>query len=269
MYAVQKMEKIFGNNFDEYRFENQIGKSQFVNLNNHNSSSSRKRNDKSHKKHKNNISSFKKLLTKNENDIFNRDKSNISNYIGKIDKIYNSELTKKIKGRVKSNISKYNNIINNQSIINSEIIKNSSSNKNIIRIRNAVLHNKEEQKNNLEKFGYKKKKKKYGFYSFNPNSYFNINYLNQNYSLIEKINKNNFVQNSIQLKIECKNENKYQKLKIEKIQLPIYTIINEKELNNKTKNINIEFNKNISEIGNNFKTIYNVNNKKKLFLCCI
>lgn len=71
------------------------------------------------------------------------------------------------------------------------------------------------------------------------------------------------------MKIECKNENKYQKLKIEKIQLPIYTIINEKELNNKTKNINIEFNKNISEIGNNFKTIYNVNNKKRLFLCCI
>ena len=71
------------------------------------------------------------------------------------------------------------------------------------------------------------------------------------------------------MKIECKNENKYQKLKIEKIQLPIYTIINEKELNNKTKNINIEFNKNISEIGNNFKTIYNVNNKKKVLLCCM
>ena len=272
MYSIQKIEKIFGNkNYDEYRFENTFEKSQFVNLNYLNSSNSSSKRNNRHKKQKNNISLFKKLFAKNENENIKSDKSNISNYVGKIDKVFNSELSKKIKGRVNSNIYKSDNSIHNHPILNSEIIKQTNSNKKLIKLRKSLLFNKDEKKNNLEKVKLKKKIKKQGYYSFNPNSYLNIINLNRKYSPIEKINHNNFIQNSIQLNIESQNKNKYQKLKIEKIQLPIYTFINEKELHKKTKNNKkIEFNKNItSEIGNNFKTIYNVNNKKKLLLCCM
>ena len=93
MYSIQKIEKIFGNkNYDEYRFENTFEKSQFVNLNYLNSSNSSSKRNNRHKKQKNNISLFKKLFAKNENENIKSDKSNISNYVGKIDKVFNSEL---------------------------------------------------------------------------------------------------------------------------------------------------------------------------------
>ena len=90
IYGVQKIDKIFGyNNFDEFRYQNQqFGKSQIIYLNYLDSSNrSGKRNERN-KRQKNNISSFKKLLTVNEDENIISDKSNISNYVGKIEKFF-------------------------------------------------------------------------------------------------------------------------------------------------------------------------------------
>ena len=280
MNANQKIDKIFGSDYIENRFQNKFEKSQFVNIN-LNNSSSKNSERKLIKPKKFSVNSFQKQFTNVENN--KKDKKRI---IGYIDINFYDKVLKNVNENNKDNIDdvicKSNKIKKNKSIINlmnCEI----KSNKNMMNFKDSNNNNLEEQKvtnimSNEKKNSKTKKRKETVLNTINSSN----NKINNSQKLIENRNKLNEVQSAIQLEIKSKKK-KYKNYIIEKIEMPNYMIIEkENKLNNKSNNNNIINNNNetnplnqnfkkdyIIEIKNkNFQTIYNVNNKKNQFLCC-
>ena len=280
MNANQKIDKIFGSDYIENRFQSKFEKSQFVNIN-LNNSSSKNSERKLIKPKKFSVNSFQKQFTNVENN-----KKDKKRTIGYIDINFYSKVLKNVNENNKDNIDdvicKSNKIKKNKSIINlmnCEI----KSNKNMMNFKDSNNNNLEEQKvtnimSNEKKNSKTKKRKESIINIINSNN----NKINDSQKLLEKRNKLNEVQSALQLEIKSKRK-KYKDYIIEKIEMPNYMIIEkENKLNNKSNNTNIINNNNetnplnqnfkkdyIIEIKNkNFQTIYNVNNKKNQFLCC-
>ena len=280
MNANQKIDKIFGSDYIENRFQNKFEKSQFVNIN-LNNSSSKNSERKLIKPKKFSVNSFQKQFTNVENN-----KKDKKRTIGYIDINFYSKVLKNVNENNKDNIDdvicKSNKIKKNKSIINlmnCEI----KSNKNMMNFKDSNNNNYEEKKvtnimSNEKKNSKTKKRKETVLNTINSSN----NKINNSQKLIENRNKLNEVQSAIQLEIKSKKK-KYKNYVIEKIEMPNYMIIEkDNKLNNKSNNTNIinnnnetnpsnqNFKKNyIIEIKNkNFQTIYNVNNKKNQFLCC-
>ena len=280
MNANQKIDKIFGSDYIENRFQNKFEKSQFVNIN-LNNSSSKSSERKLIKPKKFSVNSFQKQFTNVENN-----KKDKKRTIGYIDINFYSNVLKNVNENNKDNIDdvicKSNKIKKNKSIINlmnCEI----KSNKNMMNFKDSNNNNLEEQKvtnimSNEKKNSKTKKRKDTVLNAINSNN----NKINDSQKLIEKRNKLNEVQSALQLEIKSKRK-KYKDYIIEKIEMPNYMIIEkENKLNNKSNNTNILNNNNetnplnqnfkkdfsIEIKNNNFQTIYNVNNKKNRFLCC-
>ena len=280
MNANQKIDKIFGSDYIENRFQSKFEKSQFVNIN-LNNSSSKNSERKLIKPKKFSVNSFQKQFTNVENN-----KKDKKRTIGYIDINFYSKVLKNVNENNKDNIDdvicKSNKIKKNKSIINlmnCEI----KSNKNMMNFKDSNNNNLEEQKvtnimSNEKKNSKTKKRKETVLNTINSSN----NKINNSQKLIENRNKLNEVQSAIQLEIKSKKK-KYKNYVIEKIEMPNYMIIEkDNKLNNKSNNTNIinnnnetnpsnqNFKKNyIIEIKNkNFQTIYNVNNKKNQFLCC-
>ena len=280
MNAIQKIDKIFGSDYIENRFQSKFEKSQFVNIN-LNNSSSKNSERKLIKPKKFSVNSFQKQFTNVENN-----KKDKKRTIGYIDINFYSKVLKNVNENNKDNIDdvicKSNKIKKNKSIINlmnCEI----KSNKNMMNFKDSNNNNLEEQKvtnimSNEKKNSKTKKRKETVLNTINSSN----NKINNSQKLIENRNKLNEVQSAIQLEIKSKKK-KYKNYVIEKIEMPNYMIIEkDNKLNNKSNNTNIinnnnetnpsnqNFKKNyIIEIKNkNFQTIYNVNNKKNQFLCC-
>ena len=261
MDAEIKIEKIFGNDSrDEIRFTDKIEKSQFFNSNYSNIKSS----NKPFKPQKMNVTPFLKQFTKNENDYSSIKKDKKRNFDINKDNYY-SEFIKKVNEKEKEENYKSNKIQKKKTINNQ--INQSKSSLNVFSLKNVNYNNNEEKKNNSEKRNSKsKKKKETGIMKKNTSNFI---YFNQKTPLITINSKMKMIQNSIQLEIKSTIP-EYKKLKIQKIDMPNYWIIkDEKNLNGEYK-LNSKFIKdNTTETENNFKTIYNVNNKKKSYLCCI
>ena len=280
MNANQKIDKIFGSDYIENRFQSKFEKSQFVNIN-LNNSSSKNSERKLIKPKKFSVNSFQKQFTNVENN-----KKDKKRTIGYIDINFYSKVLKNVNENNKDNIDdvicKSNKIKKNKSIINlmnCEI----KSNKNMMNFKDSNNNNLEEQKvtnimSNEKKNSKTKKRKETVLNTINSST----NKINNSQKLIENRNKLNEVQSALQLEIKSKKK-KYKNYVIEKIEMPNYMIIEkDNKLNNKSNNTNIinnnnetnpsnqNFKKNyIIEIKNkNFQTIYNVNNKKNQFLCC-
>ena len=280
MNANQKIDKIFGSDYIENRFQSKFEKSQFVNIN-LNNSSSKNSERKLIKPKKFSVNSFQKQFTNVENN-----KKDKKRTIGYIDINFYSNVLKNVNENNKDNIDdvicKSNKIKKNKSIINlmnCEI----KSNKNMMNFKDSNNNNLEEQKvtnimSNEKKNSKTKKRKETVLNTINRSN----NKINNSQKLIEKRNKLNEVQSALQLEIKSKRK-KYNDYIIEKIEMPNYMMIEkENKLNNKSNNTNILNNNNetnplnqnfkkdyIIEIKNkNFQTIYNVNNKKNQFLCC-
>ena len=280
MNANQKIDKIFGSDYIENRFQSKFEKSQFVNIN-LNNSSSKSSERKLIKPKKFSVNSFQKQFTNVENN-----KKDKKRTIGYIDINFYSKVLKNVNENNKDNIDdvicKSNKIKKNKSIINlmnCEI----KSNKNMMNFKDSNNNNLEEQKvtnimSNEKKNSKAKKRKETVLNAINSNN----NKINDSQKLIEKRNKLNEVQSALQLEIKSKRK-KYKDYIIEKIEMPNYMIIEkENKLNNKSNNTNIINNNNetnplnqnfkkdfsIEIKNNNFQTIYNVNNKKNRFLCC-
>ena len=280
MNANQKIDKIFGSDYIENRFQSKFEKSQFVNIN-LNNSSSKNSERKLIKPKKFSVNSFQKQFTNVENN-----KKDKKRTIGYIDINFYSKVLKNVNENNKDNIDdvicKSNKIKKNKSIINlmnCEI----KSNKNMMNFKDSNNNNLEEQKvtnimSNEKKNSKTKKRKETVLNTINSSN----NKINNSQKLIENRNKLNEVQSALQLEIKSKKK-KYKNYVIEKIEMPNYMIIEkDNKLNNKSNNTNIinnnnetnpsnqNFKKNyIIEIKNkNFQTIYNVNNKKNQFLCC-
>ena len=280
MNANQKIDKIFGSDYIENRFQNKFEKSQFVNIN-LNNSSSKSSERKLIKPKKFSVNSFQKQFTNVENN-----KKDKKRTIGYIDINFYSNVLKNVNENNKDNIDdvicKSNKIKKNKSIINlmnCEI----KSNKNMMNFKDSNNNNLEEQKvtnimSNEKKNSKTKKRKDTVLNAINSNN----NKINDSQKLIEKRNKLNEVQSALQLEIKSKRK-KYKDYIIEKIEMPNYMMIEkENKLNNKSNNTNILNNNNetnplnqnfkkdfsIEIKNNNFQTIYNVNNKKNRFLCC-
>ncbi len=280
MTANQKIDKIFGSDYIENRFQSKFEKSQFVNIN-LNNSSSKNSERKLIKPKKFSVNSFQKQFTNDENN-----KKDKKRTIGYIDMNFYSKVLKNINENNKDNIDdiicKSNKIKKNKSIINL-MNQETKSNKNIMNFKDSNNNNLEEKKvtnpmSNEKKNSKTKKRKESIINIINSNN----NKINDSQKLLEKRNKLNEVQSALQLEIKSKRK-KYNDYIIEKIEMPNYMIIEkENKLNNKSNNTNIinnindtnalnqNFKKDFSiEIKNkNFQTIYNVNNKKNQFLCC-
>ena len=280
MNAIQKIDKIFGSDYIENRFQSKFEKSQFVNIN-LNNSSSKNSERKLIKPKKFSVNSFQKQFTNVENN-----KKDKKRTIGYIDINFYSKVLKNVNENNKDNIDdvicKSNKIKKNKSIINlmnCEI----KSNKNMMNFKDSNNNNLEEQKvtnimSNEKKNSKTKKRKETVLNTINSSN----NKINNSQKLIENRNKLNEVQSAIQLEIKSKKK-KYKNYVIEKIEMPNYMIIEkDNKLNNKSNNTNIINNNNetnplnqnfkkdfsIEIKNNNFQTIYNVNNKKNRFLCC-
>lgn len=256
-----KIDKIFGNdNHDEIRFANEIDKSQYYNIHSNNNYSS-----KLLKQIKINVSPFKKQLTKNENDYFN--KKDKKKYLEFNNDDYYSEFMKKVTENEK--VEKYKSTkLQKKKTMNNQIKqKDSAPSMNVLNLKNVTIFNKNNINEEKKLSSSKNKKKKETNIKKNNSS--NLNSLSQKISLMHINNKINFIQNSIQLEIKS-HLNNYKELKIERINMPVYWDIKENStLNNKSNNLNPKFIKdNTIETENNFKTKYNVKNKKKYFLCC-
>ncbi len=280
MTANQKIDKIFGSDYIENRFQSKFEKSQFVNIN-LNNSSSKNSERKLIKPKKFSVNSFQKQFTNDENN-----KKDKKRTIGYIDMNFYSKVLKNINENNKDNIDdiicKSNKIKKNKSIINL-MNQETKSNKNIMNFKDSNNNNLEEKKvtnpmSNEKKNSKTKKRKESIINIINSNN----NKINDSQKLLEKRNKLNEVQSALQLEIKSKRK-KYNDYIIEKIEMPNYIKIEEdNKLNNKSNNTNIinnindtnalnqNFKKDFSiEIKNkNFQTIYNVNNKKNQFLCC-
>ena len=280
MNANQKIDKIFGSDYTENRFQSKFEKSQFVNIN-LNNSSSKNSERKLIKPKKFSVNSFQKQFTNVENN-----KKDKKRTIGYIDINFYSKVLKNVNENNKDNIDdvicKSNKIKKNKSIIN-PMSHESKSNKNIMNFKDSNNNNYEEKKvtnimSNEKKNSKTKKRKDTVLNAINSNN----NKINDSQKLIEKRNKLNEVQSALQLEIKSKRK-KYKDYIIEKIEMPNYMIIEkENKLNNKSNNTNILNNNNetnplnqnfkkdfsIEIKNNNFQTIYNVNNKKNRFLCC-
>ena len=280
MNANQKIDKIFGSDYIENRFQNKFEKSQFVNIN-LNNSSSKNSERKLIKPKKFSVNSFQKQFTNVENN-----KKDKKRTIGYIDINFYSNVLKNVNENNKDNIDdvicKSNKIKKNKSIINL-MNQETKSNKNIMNFKDSNNNNLEEQKvtnimSNEKKNSKTKKRKDTVLNAINSNN----NKINDSQKLLEKRNKLNEVQSALQLEIKSKRK-KYNDYIIEKIEMPNYMIIEkENKLNNKSNNTNILNNNNetnplnqnfkkdfsIEIKNNNFQTIYNVNNKKNRFLCC-
>ncbi len=280
MNANQKIDKIFGSDYIENRFQSKFEKSQFVNIN-LNNSSSKNSERKLIKPKKFSVNSFQKQFTNDENN-----KKDKKRTIGYIDMNFYSKVLKNINENNKDNIDdiicKSNKIKKNKSIINL-MNQETKSNKNIMNFKDSNNNNLEEKKvtnpmSNEKKNSKTKKRKESIINIINSNN----NKINDSQKLLEKRNKLNEVQSALQLEIKSKRK-KYNDYIIEKIEMPNYIKIEEdNKLNNKSNNTNIinnindtnalnqNFKKDFSiEIKNkNFQTIYNVNNKKNQFLCC-
>ena len=279
MNAIQKIDKIFGSDYIENRFQSKFEKYQFVNIN-LNNSSSKNSERKLIKPKKFSVNSFQKQFTNVENN-----KKDKKRTIGYIDINFYSKVLKNVNENNKDNIDdvicKSNKIKKNKSIINlmnCEI----KSNKNMMNFKDSNNNNLEEQKvtnimSNEKKNSKTKKRKESIINIINSNN----NKINDSQKLLEKRNKLNEVQSALQLEIKSKKK-KYKNYIIEKIEMPNYMIIEkENKLNNKSNNTNVNNNDETNPLNQNFKkdfsieiknknfqTIYNVNNKKNQFLCC-
>ena len=143
MNANQKIDKIFGSDYIENRFQNKFEKSQFVNIN-LNNSSSKNSERKLIKPKKFSVNSFQKQFTNVENN-----KKDKKRTIGYIDINFYSKVLKNVNENNKDNIDdvicKSNKIKKNKSIINlmnCEI----KSNKNMMNFKDSNNNNYEEKK---------------------------------------------------------------------------------------------------------------------------
>ena len=268
MNAEEKIDKIFGIDRTD-RCRKIYEKSPFINLR-MDSNSNLKKDNKLLKQEKINISSFEKQFTNVENIINSKNKKKSSGYID----INNYFALKSYKNeKEKEDICKSNKIYKIKSNVN-PVSKESKSSKNIVHIKNVSLFNKNniEKKGTSEKKNGKIKKKKESLNIINNN---NLDYMIQKVTLIENRNIFDEVQRAIQFEIKTKkNSNSNENLIIERIKMPNYIAIKKKENDNQlikeSKNPNSNIIKdNTNETGNNFKSIYKVNNKKNHFLCCI
>ena len=280
MNGEEKIDKIFGIDRTD-RCRKIYEKSPFINLR-MDSNSNLKKDNKLLKQEKINISSFEKQFTNVENIINSKNKKKSSGYID----INNYFALKSYKNeKEKEDICKSNKIYKIKSNVN-PVSKESKSSNNIVQIKNVSLFNKNniekkntnEKKNNIEKKSTsekkngKIKKKKESLNIINNN---NLDYMIQKVTLIENRNIFDEVQRAIQFEIKTKkNSNSNENLIIERIKMPNYIAIKKKENDNQlikeSKNPNSNIIKdNTNETGNNFKSIYKVNNKKNHFLCCI
>ena len=220
MNAQQQIEKIFGSDYMENRFQSKFEKSQFTSTNFVNNSKKNIDNQLIKPK-KFIVNSFKKQFTNIENKNTKKDKKKTNGYIGNN---INSEFLKNVNENNKDNnnieeiINDLNKMKNKKKIIN-PYIKESRSSKNIINFKN-INKNTEEKKLNVnsslnDKNNSKSKKKKETLL----NKIHNINYTNNQLKIGENKNKGNNIQTAIQLEIKSKKD-KYKDYKIEKIQIP-------------------------------------------------
>ena len=289
MNVDETIEKVFGSDrCDKDRFQKKIEKSPFINLNMDFYSNRKK--DKLLKNQKINISSFQKQFTNFENRFEKKSQKKSSGHIDLNN--YNELKSHQNENENEKEKEKSNKIKNIKSNIY-PVSKESKSTKNIIHLKYVSVFNKNEEtknnnekKNNLEKKNHniekkntnekkisKIKKKKEALNINNNLNNNNLNYMIQKVSLMEKRNIFDEVQRAIQFEIKSKKSSN-RDLIIETIRMPNYCIIQNEGKDNNIINESKKIKSNIvkdntNESGNNFKTIYNVNNKKHNFLCCM